>query len=216
MRARLGLESLPEAVADAAVTRPRRAGSRHPRGELPHLLGELGINQAWLGQLSDAETNLVNAIRLSNAWHLSAYAVSSMTHLATVLYLQGREDACRSVAAEALEIIERRLPWRPGFAAHRAELMLQLANLSGLPWATPADERRPTGSHVHTSDLTMAFWTRIRDARLALVDGSVMSAERLLQVPIEAPSLPEHLQAVVVSSAPSLPRWPRTARPSLA
>ena len=76
--------------------------------------------------------------------------------------------------------------------------MLQLANLSGLPWATPADERPPTDSHVHTSDLTVAFWTRIRDARLALVDGSVMNAERLLQVPIEAPSLPEHLRAVVI------------------
>ena len=33
---------------------------------------------------------------------------------------------------------------------------------------------------------------------MALVDGSVMSAERLLVGPIEAPSLPEHLQAVVV------------------
>ena len=44
----------------------------------------------------------------------------------------------------------------------------------------------------------MAFWTRIRDARLALVDGSVMNAERLLQIPIEAPSLPEHLRAVVI------------------
>ena len=198
MRARLGLESLPEAVADAQALVDAELDRATPRAELPHLLGELGVNQAWLGHLSDAETNLVNAIRLSKAWHLPAYAVSSMTHLATVFFLQGREDACRSVAAEALEIIERRLPWRPGFAAHRAQLMLQLANLSGLPWATPADERRPTDSHVHTSDLTVAFWTRIRDARLALVDGSVMSAERLLQVPIEAPSLPEHLRAVVV------------------
>ena len=64
-----------------------------------------------------------------------------MTHLATVFFLQGREDACRSVAAEALETIERRLAWRPRFAAHRAQLVLQLANLSGLPWAKASDER---------------------------------------------------------------------------
>jgi ATP/maltotriose-dependent transcriptional regulator MalT len=198
MRARLGLESLPDAVADAQTLVHAELDRATPRGELPHLLGELGVNQAWLGQLSDAEANLVNAIRLSNAWHLPAYAVSSMTHLATVFFVQGHEDACRSMVAEALEIIKRRLSWRPGSAAHRAELMLQLANLSGLPWATPDDERRPTDSNVHASDLTMAFWTRIRDARLALVDGSVMNAERLLQIPIEAPSLPDHLRAVVI------------------
>ena len=151
MRARLGLESLPEAVSDVQSLVDAELGRTSPRAELPHLLGELGVNQAWLGHLSDAETNLVNAIRLAKAWQMPAYAVSSMTHLATVFFLQGHEDACRSVATEALEIIERRLPWRPGFAAHRAELMLQLANLSGLPWATPADERRPTDSHVHTS-----------------------------------------------------------------
>ena len=112
MRARLGLESLPEAVADAQSLVAAELDRATPRAELPHLLGELGVDQAWLGHLADAETNLVNAIRLSNAWHLPAYAVSSMTHLATVFFLQGREDACRSVAAEALEIIERRLPWR--------------------------------------------------------------------------------------------------------
>ena len=121
-----------------------------------------------------------------------------MTHLATVFFLQGREDACRSVAAEALETIDRRLAWRPRFAAHRAQLVLQLANLSGLPWAKASDERPQGDSHVHTADLTLAFWTRMRDARLALVDGSVMNAERLLQTPIEAPSLPEHVRAVVI------------------
>ena len=121
-----------------------------------------------------------------------------MTHLATVFFLQGREDACRSVAAEALETIDRRLAWHPRFAAHRAQLVLQLANLSGLPWAKASDERPHNDSYVHTADLTLAFWTRMRDARLALVDGSVMNAERLLQTPIEAPSLPEHVRAVVI------------------
>ena len=198
MRARLGLESLPEAVADAQALVDAELEGATPRAELPHLLAELGINQTWLGQLADAETNLVNAIRLSNAWHLPAYAVAGMTHLATVFFLQGREDACRSVAAEALETIDRRLAWRPRFAAHRAQLVLQLANLSGLPWAKASDERPQNDNYVHTADLTLAFWTRMRDARLALVDGSVMNAERLLQTPIEAPSLPEHVRAVVI------------------
>ena len=198
MRARLGLESLPEAVADAQALVDAELEGATPRAELPHLLAELGINQTWLGHLAEAETNLVNAIRLSNAWHLPAYAVVGMTHLATVFFLQGREDACRSVAAEALETIDRRLAWRPRFAAHRAQLVLQLANLSGLPWAKASDERPQGDSHVHTADLTLAFWTRMRDARLALVDGSVMNAERLLQTPIEAPSLPEHVRAVVI------------------
>jgi LuxR family maltose regulon positive regulatory protein len=137
-------------------------------------------------------------VRLSNAWHLPAYAASAMTHLASVFFLQGREDACRSVAREALDIIENRLPWRLPYAAHRAQLMLQLANLSGLPWAAPADERPPSDRHVHPADLTVAFWTRVKDARLALVDGSVIHAERMLEVPIEAPRLPEHLRAVVI------------------
>lgn len=198
MRARLGLESLPEAVAQAQTLVDTELDRSSPRAELPHLLAELGANQAWLGHLGAAETNLVNAIRLSNAWHLPAYAVSAMTHLATVFFLQGRENACRSVAGEALETIEGRLPTRPGFSVHRAQLMLQLANLSGLPWARAGDRRPASDQHVHAADLTLAFWTRLRDARLALVDGSVIKAERLLDVPIEAPSLPAHLQAVII------------------
>ena len=197
MRARLGLESLAEAVADAQALVDSDLDGSVPRAELPHLLGELGANQAWLGHLESAETNLVNAIRLSNAWHMPAYAVSSMTHLSTVFFLQGREDACRSATAEALELIDRRLAWRPGFAEHRAHLMLQLADLSGLPWGAAA-ERPPTDAGLHSSDLSAAFWVRIRDARLALVKGSVMSAERLLQAPVEAPSLPDHLRALVI------------------
>jgi ATP/maltotriose-dependent transcriptional regulator MalT len=38
----------------------------------------------------------------------------------------------------------------------------------------------------------------MRDARLALTDGSVIRAERLLEVPLEAPRLPPHLRAVVI------------------
>jgi ATP/maltotriose-dependent transcriptional regulator MalT len=198
MRGRLGLESLPEAVADVQSLIHLEQDRTTPRAELPHLLAELGASQAWLGHLSDAESNLVNAIRLSTAWHLPAYAASGMSHLATVFFLQGREDACRSLAREALESVERGPSRQPRFAAHRAQLVLELADLSGLPWATRADVRPAVDGPTHTADLTAAFWTRIRDARAALVDGSVTNAERLLRIPVEAPSLPEHLRAVVV------------------
>jgi LuxR family transcriptional regulator, maltose regulon positive regulatory protein len=198
MRGRLGLESLTDAVTDTQSLVGSEAGHGGSRAELPLLLGELGISQVWLGHLADAETNLVNAIRLSNAWRLPAHAVSAMTHLATAFFLQGRETACRSVADEALEIIERRLPTRPRFSAHRAQLVLQLADLSGLPWATPGDARPQADRHAHPADLTTAFWTRLRDARLALVDGSVMKAERLLDTPVETPRLPAHLRAVLI------------------
>jgi len=198
MRSRLGLESLTQAVADAQALVDTELDRAAPRAELPHLLSELGVSQAWLGHLPQAEANLVDAVRLGKAWDLPAHTASALSHLATVLFLQGRENACRSTAEEALAVIEDRQPPGPDYATHRARLMLQLADLSGLPMSPPGDERPPPEHRVHTADLTAAFWTRLRDARLALVAGSVMNAERLLDLPIETPHLPAHLQAVVI------------------
>jgi LuxR family maltose regulon positive regulatory protein len=198
MRARLGMESMTQAVADAQSIVDAESVGAAPRVALPHLLGELGVTQTWLGQLADAEANLANAIRLGTAWNLPALAVAGMSHLATVFYLRGREDAARQLAGDALGLIEQGVPWHSDFAAHRGQLVVQLTTLSGLPVPTSVDDLPTARGAVHAADLTMRFWLRMRDARVALLRGAVMEAERILQNPFDVPWLPEHLRALVL------------------
>ena len=54
---------------------------------------------------------------------------------------------------------------------------------------------------MHSADLCTRFWLRMRDARLALLSGSVAGAERVLTTPLDVPvagPLPDHLRVVVL------------------
>jgi ATP/maltotriose-dependent transcriptional regulator MalT len=196
MRARLGLEPMYAAVGHAqrVVLLAHRRTNHVP--ELPLLLCELGITQSWLGDLAEAQVNLTTTTSLCSTRDLSALAVRAMTHLAFTQYMQGRERACVEVAQEVLDRLEEDLPWRR-YARTRATVAGQLASLCDLPWKTL--ESVPSGGEVvHAADLVTKFWLRMRDARLALMAGSVSDAERTLETLIELPRLPDHLRAVVL------------------
>jgi LuxR family transcriptional regulator, maltose regulon positive regulatory protein len=197
MRARLGLEPLLAAVGHARDVVLRSHRSPNPPPELPLLLSELGISQNWLGDLADAEVNLTTAIALSRVRNLTALAISALSHLAFTEYMQGHERGCAELAQEALEELNGDLTRQPKHTATRAKVALLLATLSDLPWKTA--ESVATGEQVvHAADLTTRFWLRMRDARLALMSGSVPSSERTLDLLRELPRLPDHLRVAVL------------------
>jgi hypothetical protein len=96
-----------------------------------------------------------------------------------------------------LEGIEKGVPWRPVVAEHRAQLVSQLATFVKLPLPRTVEDLPRTTEKVHPCDLSMKFWTRMRDVRLSLMDGAVMAAERIIQETVETPNPPPHLRAVL-------------------
>jgi LuxR family transcriptional regulator, maltose regulon positive regulatory protein len=195
MRARLGLEPMYAAVGHAQrVVLAAHRRSNLP--ELPLLLSELGITQSWLGDLAEAQVNLTTTISLCSTRDLTALALRAMTHLAFTHYMQGRERACTEVAQEALDLLTEDLPWRH-YARTRATVAFQLGSLCDLPWKT-VESVASGGEVVHAADLVTRFWLRMRDARLALMTGSVSSSERTLDTLIDLPPLPDHLHSVVL------------------
>ncbi|MFL6003470.1 MAG: LuxR C-terminal-related transcriptional regulator, partial [Nocardioides sp.] len=197
MRARLGLEPMYAAVGHAqrvVLVAHRRTDHHVP--ELPLLLCELGITQSWLGDLAEAQVNLTTTIALCNTRDLTALALRALTHLAFTHYMQGRERACTEVAQEALDRLSEDLPWR-NYAHTRATVAFQLGSLCDLPWKT-AESVASGGEEVHAADLVTRFWLRMRDARLALMSGSVASSEHTLDTLIDLPPLPDHLHSVVL------------------
>lgn len=197
MRGRLGLESLPDAVADSEAALAVNLTQEASRLAVPHLLCELGVSLMWLGRLDLAEARLGEAVRLATRWKVPAMEVAASSHLAAVLYLQGREVACRRLAAHTLEL-EARQSTGLAYSRYRAALVNQLATMSGLPWPEGAHDLPVAEGSVHPGDPTLGFWTRMSNARVALVNGSVLDAERLLAAPIDDPDLPDHLRTVAV------------------
>jgi ATP/maltotriose-dependent transcriptional regulator MalT len=197
MRARLGLEPMYAAVGQAqrVVLVAHRRTNRH-LPELPLLLSELGITQSWLGDLAEAQVNLTTTISLCSTRDLTALALRAMTHLAFTHYMEGRERACTEVAQEALDRLTEDLPWRH-YARTRATVAFQLGSLCDLPWKS-VESVESGGEVVHAADLVTRFWLRMRDARLALMSGSVSSSERTLDTLIDLPPLPDHLHSVVL------------------
>ncbi len=199
MRARLGLEPVFAAVGHAqrvVLLAHRRTA---PMPELPLLLSELAITQNWLGDLAEAEVNLTTTIGLCRTRNLPALSISAMTHLAFTQYMQGRERACAEVAAEAIELLAGDVSWRAYFAPTRAQAALDLATWCDIPWtAVPPVGTIPGSDAVHPADLCTRFWLRMRACRQALMSGSVSSAERALEAPLDLPPLPDHFQVVVL------------------
>lgn len=199
MRARLGLESMFAAVGHARRVILVSHRSTNTLPELPLLLTELAITQNWLGDLAEAEVNLTTTIGLCRTRSLPAMAILAMTHLAFTEFMQGRERACRGVATEALDLLGGDISWQAYYAPTRAGLAVQLAAWCDLPWATGESVDAPAGSSlVHPADLCTRFWLRMRDARRALLTGSVSDALRAIATPMDLPPLPDHLQVVVL------------------
>jgi LuxR family maltose regulon positive regulatory protein len=198
MRARLGLEPMFAAVGHAQRVVLLVHRGTAPPPELPLLLNELAITQNWLGDLAEAEVNFTTTIGLCRTRNLPAMAICAMTHLAFTQYMQGRERACREVAAEALELLKGDIAWRAYFAPTRARLAIQLSSWCDLPWPTEAPDVNARGAAAaHPADLCTRFWLRMRDARLALMSGSVSGAERAVLTPLDLPPLPDHLRVAV-------------------
>jgi ATP/maltotriose-dependent transcriptional regulator MalT len=208
-RARLGLEpvfaALGHAKRVAIASRARATTDETVADVLPLLMCELGIVENWVGELAEAGAALTIAIGLSRHHGLTDLAAAAMSHLAFTEYMAGRENACVEVATEALGLAAASPAPRLGTTPSRASLALLLGGLVDLPWPDePLDPRTVgTGHRVHGADLCTRFWMRMRDARVALISGSVAEAERILATPWDTPmlqehELPEHLRSALL------------------
>jgi DNA-binding CsgD family transcriptional regulator len=209
-RARLGLEPLYAALGHAKrvvfETRSKPLPDDGTASVLPILVSELGVAQNWLGELTEAEASLSIAVGLAQSQGLPALGVSAMSHLAFTQFMAGREHICVEVATEALSRYGTAETWRLRHTPTRASLALLLGGLVDVPWPDQPIELphdAGTGSKVHDADLCTRFWLRMRDARLALLAGSVAEAERVLSAPLEHPRLadvhlPDHLHSALL------------------
>jgi DNA-binding CsgD family transcriptional regulator len=119
--------------------------------------------------------------------------------------MAGREQACVELAAETLDLLGSTDGDVMRFPPTRATLAIALGTLFDLPWPVPSTTAPARGtetpSSVQSADLCTRFWLRIRDARLALLAGSVPLAERILTTPSETAPLherqpPDHVRVV--------------------
>ena len=197
MRARLGFDSLTEAVTQAQALVTDSTFTDHAAHLLPRLLCELGTDQAWLGDLDAAEETLGEAIQLGRAAGLANLVANALTQLAFTLHMQGHERSAARTASRALaEVVEQHPAGATTAAA--ARLARQLGTLSGLPWPAAVGKVEVDHGQLHSADITACFWGRMREARLALTAGSVLRAERVLRSPADLPRLPRHLRIVVL------------------
>jgi LuxR family maltose regulon positive regulatory protein len=203
MRARLGREPIDAAVdfaTEVVQSSPPPSSLTADQATLPQLLTELGATQNWTGDLAHAEANLTAAIGLCRTRNLAALTASAASHLALTQYMCGREQACADIAEESLDML-RRVRSPSALTSGRASLALRLAELSA-----PARREEPdapgTLPPAHLGDLCTRFWMRTYQSHLALLEGSVADAERILTAPLELPvnpqALPRHLHVGVL------------------
>ena len=208
-RSRLGLEALPAASTHAADLLDRDDVIGATMGQVvdlvPLLMLELGVAHNWTGALTDARRVLVSAVGLARTCGLPHLASTAMSHLAFTEYMSGRESTSVDVASQALQLVDPSMPSRQRATTSRARLARLLATLSDVPWHdSPPDNLILLGSSTaHAADLTTRFWCRVRDARIALMGGSVTEAEGILTAPWDTPALmdenlPEHLLACLL------------------
>ena len=218
---RMSAEPLAAAVGNARRVVMALMRSSTPEPLLPLLLAELGIAQAWLGELSDAEVDLTTAVTLSRARGLTGLTTAPCPHLALTLYMQGRESACIEIADDVLARLDGSAAAAP-YVHARALLARELAMLCDVTWpeATAAGGASEASMPLHVGDPVGRFWARLRDARRMLMAGSVSGAEQLLEVPAAWFPLPEHLRVVlvlergflVISTSPRTTELPSPAR----
>jgi DNA-binding CsgD family transcriptional regulator len=196
---RNGAEPVADAVAEGRALLAAHHRSRGQDPYLPMLLLELGVAENWLGQLASAEQHLSEAVLACRGHGLETVAVEAQSHLALTQLMTGRERAGRDLAREVLDACTA-----DGLGAavlestrQRAEMVTELVEMVSLPWV----ERPPTAGALDdagTDDLATRFWKRILAAHLALAEGSVAGAQRLLDDPLETPPLPAHLRVVLL------------------
>lgn len=191
MRARLGLESIPAALAHAERVLADDVPDQ-TSAELPVLLTELAVTQTWAGDLDGASGNLARVLQVSRSRELPALTAIALSQLAFNEFMQGRESACVEVSDEILALLADNPRLAP-FSWKRAQLVRELATFCDLPAAVAGIEEAAADPPLHPADLTTKFWARMRRARLALAGGSVSAAERVLEIPLEVPELPTHL-----------------------
>jgi hypothetical protein len=196
MRSRLGLESIPDAVANAQQVLADDEGEADD-ALVPVILCELAVTQNWLGLLDDAAGSLTTALQLSRSRELPAMTAVALSHLAFTEFMQGNEASCVEVADQVLAMVDGK-PWQARFSRGRAVLARELALLTDLP-ATDVGRSvgHEAGLPVHAADLVTKFWSRMRRSRIQLHAGSLSGAERALELPIETPDLPGHLWATL-------------------
>jgi LuxR family maltose regulon positive regulatory protein len=200
LRARMGAEPPVAAIGHARKVVLARMGTSTVEPLLPLLIGELGMAQGWLGDLTEAEVNLSSAVALSRARGLNGLTTASLSHLALTLYMQGRESAAIEIANEVVAMVPEG-GIRPGYIRARALLARELAMLCDVPWPDPASRTETLANGtipLHIGDPVGQFWALLREARRALMAGSVSAAEQILEVPPTWFALPEHLRVILV------------------
>jgi LuxR family transcriptional regulator, maltose regulon positive regulatory protein len=200
LRARMGGEPMDAAIGHARRVVLAQMTASAPGPLLPLLIAELGMAQAWLGELGEAEVNLTTAISLSRAQGLGSLTAAALSHLALTLFMQGRESACIEIAEAALQQLPANESAR-AFVRARALLARQLATLCDVPWPTgESAQDAPASSSVplHIGDPVARFWVHLREARLALMSGSVSGAEQVLEVPPTWFAMPDHLRVTLI------------------
>ena len=191
MRGRLGLEPIPEAVANAeqVLTDDCREAAD---ALVPVLLCELAVTLNWLGRLDEATERLNAALQLSRSRELPAMIAVALSHLAFTEFMQGNEASAVEVADQVLAMIGGR-PWQARFSRSRALLVRELALRTDLPATSGGVDLPHDDGLEHGADPVTKFWARMRRSRFALLSGSLSGAARALELPIETPELPDHL-----------------------
>ncbi len=120
--------------------------------------------------------------------------MAAQSHLALTLLMAGRERACHDLAVEVLAACDAAAVELPA-TRQRAEIARQFVELQSLPVGPAPD---PTYLAPIADDLAGRHWSRVLTVRLALRRRSVAEAQRRLELPLDTPPPPPHLQTQLV------------------
>lgn len=129
---------------------------------------------------------------------MTGHALTCLTHLACVYFLDGREHVAGPLAARTLIEMEGLPPPGSLFTQDQARVLVELTNMSTVLPVLPPGEPDSASLPVHPADQTTSFLQTIRDARVWLARGSVIKAEHTLQALADAPLLPDRLWAALL------------------
>ena len=105
------------------VARARHGGAL---GILAWALPRLAVSDIWAGQWTAASAGLTEALELARAMDQQVLVAYLLSELAIVAALRGREEECRALAAESLELAGRRGLAYVGYIANSALVTLEL------------------------------------------------------------------------------------------
>jgi LuxR family transcriptional regulator, maltose regulon positive regulatory protein len=190
LRARTGAEPVPAAL-DAA----RRVGASDDPFR-PLLLAWLGVAETWLCKLDAAERHLDEAMLMCRSQGLDAWGLAVRSHLTLVLFMAGRERRAHDLATDVIAECDAVTVLVPG-TRERAVITKQLVELESLSPEGPIEPAEPPPDPAAV-DLAGRYWWRLLAARVALRDGSLTEAQRVLEEPLDTPPLPAELQVGLV------------------